>query len=136
MHVLVKQGEPEEVAALVPACRQRLEARRERVVEVSQHPGARQPRDLPAVLVGGDRGIEARVGVGEDGGGAFALRVVVPVSQAPELLEPRDVRELPERRIHEFELREDDRRVVQVVVDPARPLASIAKGSAEGFRFV
>jgi hypothetical protein len=112
VHVLVKRGEANEVAQALVVGRalQPLQHALEHGAKIVLRRAQRGQRQVPADVVGDGRGVVERVGALEDG---LVERAVRPRPQAPALLEPAHMADLPQRRVDDGQLRPQEARTVE-----------------------
>ena len=104
VHVLVQRGEAHEVGErlVVGLARQAVQRFLQHGTEVAACGRQARQRQIPARVVRDGRGVIERIGIRQDRGREFPA---IAPAQAPMLLEPADVTDLPERWIDDREPR-------------------------------
>jgi len=123
VHVLVQRREAHEVAQLfvVGLAGEALERELEDIGEIGARRGERGKRKLPASVVRHVGRVVERVGVRQQCLGQ------APFAQAPVLLEPADMPDLPQRRVDDGEPRAEE----TLAVEPGRHVGEVIASGDE-----
>ena len=133
VHVFVEEHQLHEIEKPLVvrlALEPRQHALEDAILKFERGPQIRK-RQVPARVMRDPRRIVERIGAFED---ALRERFVGAQSQAPELLEPGDVPQLPQHRIDDRELRTEQLRTFEIAGEEAGALPGIAQLPRQRFR--